>query len=144
MSFDCNSDKTTRIVVPLFYISWIWRWILFSHLHLVLPSGLFPSAFTIRILYAFIIAPVRATCCDNLILLDLIILINGVFGEEHKLWSSSLCSFLHLSVTSSLLGQNILLSILFSNTLNLCVSVNVRGQILHPYKQQVKSYFCIF
>jgi hypothetical protein len=30
------------------------------------------------------------------------------FDEEHKLWSSSLCNFLHPSVTSSLLGPNIL------------------------------------
>jgi hypothetical protein len=33
-----------------------------------------------------------------------------------------------------LLGPNILLSTLFSNTLNLCSSLNVRDQISHPYK----------
>jgi hypothetical protein len=44
----------------------------------------------------------------------LIILIK--LGEEYKSWSSSLCSFLHSPVTSSLLGPNILLSTLFSNT----------------------------
>jgi hypothetical protein len=32
----------------------------------------------------------------------------------------SLCSFLHSPVTESLLGPNILLSTLFSNTLSLC------------------------
>jgi hypothetical protein len=43
-------------------------------------------------------------------------------GEEYKLWSSSLCSFLQSPVTSSLFGSNILPSTLFSNTLslNLC------------------------
>ena len=39
-------------------------------------------------------------------------------GEEYRSLSSSLCSFLHSSVTSSLLGPNILRNILFSNTLS--------------------------
>jgi hypothetical protein len=34
-----------------------------------------------------------------------------MFGEEYKLWSSSLCNLLHSPVTSSLFGPNILLSI---------------------------------
>jgi hypothetical protein len=45
-----------------------------------------------------------------------------------------LCSFLHSPVTSSLFGPNILLSILFSNTLGLCSSLNVRDQVSHPYR----------
>jgi hypothetical protein len=40
-------------------------------------------------------------------------------GDEYKFWSSSLCNFIHSRVTSSLLGSNILLRILFSNTLSL-------------------------
>jgi hypothetical protein len=44
-----------------------------------------------------------------------------------------LCSFLHSPVTSSVLGTNILLTILFSNTLSLCSSLNVRDQVSHPY-----------
>jgi hypothetical protein len=36
-------------------------------------------------------------------------------------------------VTSSLFGPNILLSTLFSNTLSLCSSLNVRDQVSHPY-----------
>jgi hypothetical protein len=45
-----------------------------------------------------------------------------------------LCNFLHSPVTSSLLGPNILLRTLFSNTLSLCSSLSVRDQISHPYE----------
>jgi hypothetical protein len=53
----------------------------------------------------------------------LIILI--IFSEEYTLWSSSLCSFLQLLVTSFHFGPNILLSTLFSDTLSLCSSLNI-------------------
>jgi hypothetical protein len=65
----------------------------------------------------------RATCPAHLILLALITL--TILGEEYKP-----CSFLQPPVTSSLLGPNILLSTLFSNTLNLCPSLNVRDQVV--------------
>jgi len=45
-----------------------------------------------------------------------------IFCEAYTLWTSSLCSLLQPPATSSLLGPNILLSTLFSNTLNLCSS----------------------
>ena len=55
-----------------------------------------------------------------------------IFGEEYRSFSSSLCSFLHSPVTSSVLGPNILLSTLFSDTLNLSSSLSVSDQVSHP------------
>jgi hypothetical protein len=64
-----------------------------------------------------------------------------IFGEACKLWSSSSCSLLQYLATSSFLGPNILLSILFSDTLY------VRDQIFYPDRTISKSrilYVLIF
>ena len=79
-----------------------------------------------------LLSPIRAKWTANLILLDFIT--QTILGEEYWSSSSSFCSFLHSPVTSSLLGPNILLSILFSNTLRLRSSLNVSDQVSHPYK----------
>jgi hypothetical protein len=59
-----------------------------------------------------------------------------IFGEQYTSVSTSLCSFLHYPVTSSLLGPNILLS-----TLSLRYSLNVSDQVSHPYKTTGKIIF---
>ena len=72
--------------------------------------------------------PIPATC----IILDSIT--QTIMGEQYRSLSSSLCSFLHSPVTSTLLGPNILLSTLFSNTLSLCSTLIVSDQVSHPHK----------
>jgi hypothetical protein len=58
--------------------------ILSTHLRLGLPSGLLPSGFPTNNLHAFLLSPIRTTRPAHLSLLDLIILIILVLGEEYK------------------------------------------------------------
>jgi len=83
--------------------SWRSILILSTHLRLGLPNGLLPSGFP-KTLYTPLSSPIRATCPHHLILLDFIT--RKILGEQYKSFSSSLCSFLHSPVTSSLLGLN--------------------------------------
>ena len=53
---------------------------------------------------------------------------------------SSLCNLLHSPVTSSLLGPNILLDTIFSNTLSFLSCLNIRDQVSNPYSY---SYYLI-
>jgi len=68
-------------------------------------------------------------------------------GWGVQIISSSLFSFPHYPVTSTLLNTIILLSTLFSNALSLRPSLNVSDQVSHTFKTTGKiiiQYFSIF
>jgi len=124
-----------------------WRSILIrsTHLCLGLPNGLFPSGFPTKTLFRPLLSPIHTVYVAFLILLYFIT--HTILDDEYISLSSSLCSFLHSLVTSSLLDPNILLNSLFSNTLSLCSSLNVRDEVSHPYKTRGKIvvlYILIF
>jgi hypothetical protein len=74
-------DKPNESISP-HPISLRFSLLLSTHLHLGLPSGLFPSGFPINILYAFLFSPYCTKFLAHLILLDLIILI--ILGDIYK------------------------------------------------------------
>ncbi len=83
-----------------------------------------------KTLYTPLLSPYALHSPPHLILHDFIT--RTILGEAYRSFSSSLCSFIHSPVTPSLLGPNIFLSTLFSNTLS--SSLNVSDQVSHPYK----------
>jgi hypothetical protein len=95
---------------------------LFSHLGLSLPSGLFRSDFSTKILNMPLSSSIRASCTARLILLHVIT--RTIVGEECRSLPSSIWSFLYSSVTSSLLGPNIPL---FPYTLSIRSSLNYKN-----------------
>jgi hypothetical protein len=52
-------------------------------------------------LYELFIHPMNATCFTHFIFLDFIAI--TILGEENKVWSSSLCNFIHCQLTSAFL-----------------------------------------
>jgi hypothetical protein len=103
--------------------------ILSSHLCLGHQSDLFPTSFPTKIMDASLIAHMRATCSDHLIILT-------IFGEStnyeapHYGFFSSLLS-LHNSKYPKI---QIFSSAPCSQTPSMRSSLNVRDKVSHPYK----------
>jgi len=114
------------------FTSWRSILILSSHLSLNIQIVSFPHVSPPEPCNIPLLSPIRATWPAHLILLEFIT--PKILGEEYRSLSSSLCSFLHSLVTSSLVVPNIPLSTLLSNTLSLRSSFNVIDQVSHPYK----------
>jgi hypothetical protein len=66
------------------------------------------------------------------------IYIYKILDEKYRSLSSSIWSFIHSPVTSSILGPNIPLNTPFSNTLSLCCSLDVGDHVSHSYKTRGK------
>ena len=113
-----------------------------SHLCMGLPSGLFPSGFPTKTLYEPHHSSTSATWPTQHILLDFIT--STILGWEYRPLSSSLCTFFHFLVSSSLLESNILLNTLFSNNLSLYYSLNVSDQVSYTHTKVIGGILGLF
>ena len=107
-----------------------------THLRLVLPSGLFPSGFPTKSLYTP--SPHPYAPHAQPITFSSILYPHNI-EWEYKSFSSSLCSLLHSPVSSSLLGSNILVNTILSNTLSFLSYLNITYQVSHRYKTTGKT-----
>jgi hypothetical protein len=100
-----------------------------------LLSGLFLAGFPTNNLYTFLFSPIQATCPTYFILFDLIIhsFINYIWRRV-QITKLLVMQFSPLSCHLILLRSNYPPRILFSNTLRVCSSLNVRDQVSVPYR----------
>ena len=93
------SEPARSSPYPQHPTSWRSVLILSSPLRLGVLSGLFPSGFPTETVYTPLLFLIRATCTVHLILLYLI---RAILDEVYRSLCSSLCSFPHFLVISSL------------------------------------------
>ena len=107
--------------------------IIIFHLFLGLPSGFIPSGFPTKTLY-------QASPLTNTRYMSRPSHSSRFYHSKNIGWGVEVIKLIniHSPITSSLLGSNILLSTLFSNTLSLCSSLNVRDKFHAHTKQQAK------
>jgi hypothetical protein len=114
---------------------------LLPHLCLSLSGGLFLSGSPTNTFYTFLFSPMHATFPTHFILLDLIILIISVCREV-QIMKTLVCSCLQILVASSLLGKNIFISNLFSNTLTekkMCTEMLASFYVMHSSRRTQKG-----
>ena len=134
-------DDGTRRIMELSWVEWTQFFVLMPislrsililpyRLCLGLPKVSFPIGLPVKILKAVLPFSILTASPVHINLLYPITVI--ILSERYKLWISSFWSLLY-SPLSFLLDPNIRLRILFSNTLSLHSSLNVRDHVSQPY-----------
>ena len=104
----------------------------------VRARSFFPSGFPTKTLCIALLLHLRATCAAHF----LSFITQIISDEWHKSEVSHFAVFLQSPVVSTPFAPDISLSTPFSNTLSLCPSLNVRGQLpkSHNFYNNVSHY----
>jgi len=81
-------------------------------------------------------SPIRATCPTHLIILDLIT--RTILADKYRTSVTILCSIFHSPATTFLLGPNILISTIFSNT-SAYVSPSIWVTMFHNHTKKLRG-----